>query len=143
MPLRKEYQERLSKEYRYAATKMQEVSELDKKLFYFSVLFSEAQRTLNWQWDRDLVLIYTVTQFAHTQINNAMQAFKITQALPIDWATIFNKLTSVASDMATYFEKAESNDNGELIQILGHLSEITYAVLGNGSYLYEKGLIKL
>ena len=87
--------------------------------------------------------MYTVTQFAHAQINNAMQAFKLSQAVPIDWTTIFNKLTSVASDLAAYFEKAEGSDNGELIQILGRLSEITYTVLGNGSYLYEKGIIKL
>lgn len=139
----KELRQRLAKEYRYAVTKMQETQSLAQKLFYFSVLFSEAQRTLNWQWDRDLVLIYTVTHFAHTQINTAVQTSAVTQALPIDWTVVFNKLTSVASDLVTYLENAESNDNEGLLQILGYFAEVTYVVMGNGSYLYEKGLIKL
>jgi hypothetical protein len=140
--LNKELQQRLAKEYSYAATKMQEATQPARKLFYFSVLFSEAQRTLNWQWDRDLALIYTVTQFAHTQINNMMQASMVNQALPTDWALIFDKLTLVVSDLASYLENAESNDNEKLVQLLGRFAEITYAVLGNGSYLYDKGLIK-
>ena len=142
--MHEEFRQRLTKEYRYAATKMQESPQPALKLFYFSVLFGEAQRLLNWQWDRDLVLIYTVTQHAYTQINTTIQMPGLGQVLPIDWTTVWDKLTQVASDLAAYFEKTENEDSREeLCQILGRFAEITYAVSGNGSYLHEKGLFKL
>jgi hypothetical protein len=138
--MRKEYRQRLAKEYRYAVTKMQEAQPA-KKLFYFSVFWAEAQRVLNFEWERDLSLIYTVTHHVHTQIT--AQA-PISGQLPIDLATAYEKLTQVASDLAAYFEKTENENTGEeLCQLLGRLAEIAYVVSGNGSYLYEKGLIKL
>ena len=141
--MRKEFRQRLAKEYRYAVTKMQEVTDPSKKLFYFTVFFSEAQRELNWEWDRDLVLILTVTQFAHTQFTGTMQ-IPVLGVLPIDWPTAFDKLTQVSSEIASYYEKEENNENREeMYRTLGHLAEIAYVVSGNGSYLYEKGLIKL
>ena len=141
--MRKELRQRLAKEYRYAITKMQEAQPA-RKLFYFSVFFGEAQRVLNLEWSRDLALIYTVTLHAHTQINTTIQAPGVGQVLPIDWTTVFEKLTQIADDLAAYYEKAENDANKkELYQTLGRLAEIAYMVSGNGSYLYEKGLIKL
>jgi len=140
--MRKEYRQRLAREYRYAVNKMQETQSA-KKLFYFSVFFGEAQRVLNLEWSRDLALIYTVTLHAHTQINATIQAPGLGQVLPIDWTTVFEKLTQVADALATYFEKAEDDGSREeMYQTLGRLTEIAYVVSGNGSYLYEKGLIK-
>ena len=142
--LHEEFRQRLSKEYGYAVTKMQEVVQPAKKLFYFSVCFGDAQRVLNWEWNADLALIYMVTQQVYMQINATMQVPGLGQTLPLDLTVIFDKLTQVTSDLATYFEKAESDGSkGELCQILGCFAEIAYAVSGNGSYLYEKGLFKL
>jgi hypothetical protein len=130
-------------EYRHAVAKMQEVTDPAKKLFYFSVFFGAAQRMLNWEWDRDLALIHMVTQYAHTQISPTIQAPTL-GLLPIDLAIIYEKLTQVASDLATYFEKTENDNNKkDLCQILGRFAEITYAISGNGSYLYEKESFKL
>jgi hypothetical protein len=137
--MRKEYRQRLSKEYLYAVTKMRETQPA-RKLFYFSVFFGEAQRVLNLEWDRDLALIYTVTLHVYTQIT--AQA-PIAGQLPIDGATIQEQLTKAAAALAAYYEKAENESTRkELYQVLGRLSEIAYVVSGNGSYLYEKGLIK-
>ncbi len=141
--MRKDFRQRLAKEYRYAVTKMQETQPPAKKMFYFSVFFGEAQRVLNWEWNRDLALIYTVTHHVHTQINTTMQMPGLGQLLPIDLSIVYDKLTQAASDLAAYLEKTENEDSGEeLCQILGRFAEIAYAVNGNGSYLYEKGLIK-
>ena len=140
--MRKEYRQRLAKEYRYAVTKMQETQPA-RKLFYFSVFFGEAQRVLNLEWSRDLALIYTVTQHTYAQINTTIQTPGLGQVLPIDWTTVYEKLTQAADDLAAYYEKAENDDNREeMYQTLGRLAEIAYAISGNGSYLYEKGLIK-
>jgi hypothetical protein len=141
--MRKEYQQRLAKEYRYAVTKMQQAPDLVKKLFYFSVLFSEAQRVLNWEWDTDLALIHMVTQQVHGQINATTQEPRLLQTLPIDWTIIPDKLTQAASDLANYFEQEGGGAKTELSRILGFLAEIWFAVTGNGSYLYEKGAFKL
>jgi thiamine kinase-like enzyme len=141
--MRKEFHQRLAKEYRYAVTKMQEVKQPAQKLYYFSVFFGEAQRVLNWEWDCDLVLIYSVTQHVHTQFNTTMQipAFGV---FPIDWDMVYQKLTDAASDLAAYYEKTENDDNRkEMFQTLGRLAEIAYAISGNGSYLFEKGILKL
>jgi hypothetical protein len=140
--MRKEYRQRLAKEYRYAVTKMQEAQPA-RKLFYFSVFFGEAQRVLNLEWNRDLVLIYTVTQHAYTQINTTIQAPGLGQVLPIDWIMVYEKLTQAADGLATYYEMAENDASKEgMYKTLGRLAEIAYMVSGNGSYLYEKGLIK-
>ena len=138
---REDFRQRLAKECHYAVTKMQEETQPAKKLFYFSVLFGAAQRMLNWEWNRDLALIYTVTQHAHTQINATMQVPGLGQTLPIDLTTVFDKLTEATSNLAAYFEKSDDNME-EFNQILGRFAEISYIVSGNGSYLYEKGFIK-
>ena len=141
--MHEKFRQRLVKEYRYAVTKMQEATEPAKKLFYFSVFFGEAQRVLNWEWDTDLALIYTITHHVYTQINTTMQAPGLVQLFPIDWTVVYDKLTQTSSDLAAYFEKTENESTREeLYQVLGCLAEIAYVVSGNGSYLYEKGLIK-
>lgn len=141
--MRKENRQRLATEFRYAVTKMQEAKQPAKKLFYFSAIFGEAQRVLNFEWDRDLVLIWTVTQFIHTQVTNTIQAGAL-GLFPIDIAIVCDKLTQSASDIAAYYENPDSDTKKEqLYKTLGCMSEAAYTALGNGSYLYEKGLIKL
>jgi len=135
--MRKEFRRRLATEYSYATTKMKEAQPA-KKLFYFSAFFGEATRILNWEWDRDLALIHAVTRHVYNQISGANP----TSFVPKDWENIYDKLIQAAFDLTTYFEKAESSKE-ELYQILGRFAEIAYVVSGNGSYLYEKGIIKL
>jgi hypothetical protein len=139
--MRKELRQRLATEYRYAVTRMQEGKSAEKKLFYFSVFFGEAQRVLNFEWDRDLALIFWVTQQVHTQMNTTLQT-GLYKALPLDASVIYEQLTNAASDLAACFETEDETDKEELCRVLGRLAEVNYVGTGNGSYLYEKGLIK-
>ncbi len=143
--MREEYRQRLISEYRYAVTKMQEASLPARKLFYFSVFFGEAQRILNWEWDTDLALIYTITRYVHVQLNGSWGEFiKQPELLPIDWNVVIDKLTQAASDLTTYLDKSSNQDNKEVLcTMLGQFAEIAYSVSGNGSYLYDKGFLKL
>ena len=141
MLLREEFRQHLAKEYRYTATKMQESSQLAKKVYYFSVLYGEAQRVLNWEWDRDIALIYAISHYTYVQLNNLTQPQALS-LFPIDAAIVFTALAQAVTDLATYLEKTDANTE-ELHQILGRFAEIGYAITGNGSYLHEKGLIKL
>lgn len=120
---------------------MQQATQPAKKLYYFSVLFGEAQRVLNLEWDQDLALIYTVTQHAYTQVNPSTQT-PLFALFPIEGAVVYELLTQIASDLAAYFEKNEGNRE-VLCQIMGRAATISYAATGNGSYLYEKGDLKL
>jgi hypothetical protein len=141
--MREEFRQRLGNEYRYAVTKMQETPDSSRKLFYFSAFFGEAQRILNWEWDCDLALIYAITLHVYTQFSTPTQVPGF-RALPINWKDLYEKLTQVASDLATHFEKTGNQDNKEeLLQIFEVLAEIAYAVSGNGSYLLEKGSFKV
>lgn len=89
------------------------------------------------------MLILAITQHVHTQFTGAMQIPGM-GVLPIDWETAFNKLTQVSSELASYYKKEDNEKNrAEMYQVLGHMAEIAYLVSGNGSYLSEKGIIKL
>ncbi len=138
--MHKEYRQRIANEYRYAVTKMQDAGSLDKKLFYFSVIFSEPQRVLNWDWENDLALIHFITKEVHQQLIGAISHTHT--VVPIDWSIIVEALTKATIDLTVYFEMNETNGK-ELLSILGRFAAIAYSVTGNGGYLYEKGLFKL
>lgn len=142
--LNREIRDRLAKEYRYASIKMEEAELPARKLFYFSVLFSEAQRILNMEWDRELCLVHAIAHHAHSQINSVIQTAPVTQqAVPVAWEAIFKGLTKAMSDISTYFESETGENNGDLLSIVCRIAEIAYASTGNGSYLYEKGMLKI
>ena len=140
--MRKGLQRRLTEEYRYAVSRMQQEGQAVRKLYYFSVFYSEAQRVLNSEWNRDLALIYGVTFHTYTQVNAAMQSPALMQ-LPMDWAAVYDKLTVAASDLTSYLERSDNDGSEELREILGRLAEIAYVVSGNGIYLHGRGSIKL
>jgi hypothetical protein len=136
--LQEELYQRLLREYRNAANKMKETPIPARKMFYFSVLYSETQRVLNWQWDRELVIIYTIMQHTHAQVNAGIQAHAATQALPLDWQELLDKLTILTEEFTDCFEKQEN-----IYDTLGKFAELSYASSGNGSYLLDKGEIIL
>jgi hypothetical protein len=139
--LRKDLQQRLAGEYRFAVDRMKQETVANRKLYYFSVFYGEAARVLNWQWDRDLALVHNLAQLTYNQLNSQLPMFG--QTLPIDASIIFAQLDLVAADLASYYEKMDKNANREeLFNVLGHLAEIGYLAGGNGTYLYEKGVIK-
>jgi hypothetical protein len=142
--MRKELREHLAGEFRYALGKMQKEQNPTKKLFYFSIFFAEPQRLIGLEWDSNLALIGMVIQQVHTQISVNIQNPVIVQSLPIDWQIVFAKLTEGANDLTTYFENAEDKeDQKRLCDILGQITKISFVVSGHGSYLLEKGTIKL
>jgi hypothetical protein len=140
--MRKEFQQRFAAECRYAVIKMTETPDPTKKLFYFSVIFGEAQRLLNLQWDRDLALIHLVSQQVYN-ITTQQLPFLGT-VLPIQGDVVFTNLVKITSDFTDYLENGNFKDGSEeLSLILGRFAELAYVVQGNGSYLYEKGILKL
>jgi len=141
LSLPNELRERLAHELRYAVTKMGEARAPLEKLYYFSVFYGEATRVLNWHWDRDLALIWMVTQNVHNTITARVHA--ISQGEPVVRLSeaFFDTLTLESVALVDYIEK-QADDN-ELCRIMGRLAELVYATTGNGFYLLSKGNLKL
>lgn len=138
--MREDVRKHIAEEAKYAVTKMQEVKETKRKLFYFSVFFGEAQRLLNLEWSTELVLIHTITQHVYGELN-AAQMNLADQTISLNWTVILNRLSEISSELVAYLNKKE-RDTNELYNILGRFAEISYSVSGNGSYLLERGAFK-
>ncbi len=142
-PLPKQVRQRLTQEFRYASQKMDEATDLPTKLYFFSVFFGEANRSLNLAWDDDLALLHMVCQTAYEHMNQRIQLMAsgadrvvgIPKDLP--WA-----LSEIARSLALLFEVPET-DKQKLERVLSRLAAVTYTTTGNGAYLYNKGQIKI
>ena len=132
---------RLADEFRIGATRMAATTNPDEKLYYFSIFFGEAGRVLNWHWDRELALIWAMTQFMQTQAAARLQANRQGEQVAILRPPFFDALTESAVALADYVEHKGTQQ--ELNQILGRLGELSYVTTGNGFYLLEKGHFKL
>ena len=141
-PLPENLRSQLAGELEYAAGKMREATDPSEKLFYFSVTYSETNRTLNRHWDRDLSLLHDVVEFTHHQINGAAAALRQGGQRPIILPDDFyDRLTAIMGDLVRW---VTNSGNGEqLCEILGRLTELRYITTGNGYYLLRKGHIIL
>ena len=110
----------------------------NEKLYYFSVFFGECTRVLNWHWDRELVMIWAITQFTQTQAGLRLQSTRQGEPVAVLTKEFFDALTESAVALADYVENKGTEQ--ELHQILGRMSELSYATTGNGFYLLQKGL---
>lgn len=132
--------DRLANEFAIAVTKMQETNDIVQKVYFFSAFYGETQRVLNWEWDRDLALMFVVLHDAYQQLTVRLQASDRIGPGKFP-AGLFDALTQVAQDLTNYVSAGQDNDE-EFASLLGRIAELGYAVTGNGNYLYEKGLIK-
>ena len=138
MQLPPDIQERLAKEYRFVATKMREETEPLRKVYFFSALFTEITRILNWHWDRDLILLHSVLQTTHSQLTPKVQPSSPGQNLQLA-SLLLGPLTSVAEGLADYMEQGDDDPN--LYELIGRAAEIGYLSTQHGGYVMEKGLV--
>lgn len=136
MQLTNELRERLGSEFRLAVSLMVASESPREKLYYFSVLYLESGRIINWQWDRDLVLIWMVTQQTHIRATAKLQSMlqgDPVAPLPDDY---FVQLTKATYELTEYVEK--NGTEQELAQIMGTFAQLDYLTTGNGYYLTQK-----
>ena len=138
MQLPPDVQERLAKEYRFAATRMRDESDPLRKVYFFSALFTEISRILNWHWDRDLVLLHCV--LAHTHANLAPRVQPSDQRFnPGQVSPLLATLVEIAEGLADFMEQGA--EGPELYELLGRVAEIGYLSTQHGGYVMEKGLV--
>jgi len=139
MKLPPDVQERLAKEYRFIATKIREETEPLRKGYFFSALFTEISRILNWHWDRDLVLLHWVLQATHSNLVPRMQPSS--PAYNARLAKLLSeRLAKVVEDLAVYMEKGAKEP--KLYELIGRVAEIGYLSTNHGGYVIEKGLVQ-
>lgn len=138
MQLPNDIQQRLATEYRFAARRMREETEPIRKIFFFSALFTEISRIVNWHWDRDLVLLHWTLQATHQALTQIPQpAVRALTGRSPD--TLLETATEIAEELANHMEQNEGDAN--LFRLLGRIAEVGYAATPHGSYVMEKGLI--
>lgn len=138
MQLTEVLRERLASEYRLASTLMSASESAREKLFYFSVIYLEAGRIINWKMDPDLVLIWAVTQWVHQTATAKFQRMAQGDITPVP-DDFIAQLTQATVELAQYVENDGSGQ--ELARLMGVFSQIGYATTGNGYYLIQKASI--
>lgn len=126
-------------EFEYIANRLKKESEIPNKLYVYSAAYSVAYRVLNIDFDPELVLIHNILRNTYTQINNtfggiiagAEKVITIPEGL-------FSFLAQSLQDLADTISK-----DGDITIPLGKIAIASYAITGNGYYLYQKGILKL
>lgn len=138
MRLPPDVRERLAREYRFVAGKIRDEQLPLRKVYFFSALFTEISRNLNWHWDSDLVLLHWVLQATHTALNSKLQS-------PTPWVnaasddTLVNRLGPIADNLASYMEQGAKGR--EFHGLIAQIAELGYLATNHGGYVMEKGLV--
>jgi len=132
----------LSGEFSFAAKQMADSKDLQTTLYFFSAFFGAVQRVLNLAWSDELVLMHSVLQSTHQQINGLIMAAASGQN-PIGLAKeLPEALNQACSDLASLLDNKEI-EIAALHALLTRFAVLGYASTGNGRYLYLRGQIKL
>jgi hypothetical protein len=143
LSLPKEIKEHMANEFRFAADKMAEASDLSTKMFFYSAFFGAIHRSLNYAWNDDLALLHLAVQNSHQQMKGrldlAIAGVEPGLGFPPNFGDV---LTQFADDLASWFA-AKTPDEDMFYRLLKRAAVLAYVVTGNGYYLYTKGAIKL
>lgn len=128
----------ITNEIKYAVKKMEEVSSIEEKLYYFSAVQGIFHRVFNIEFNQELL-------FAHFIFNEAFKAFqqKLAAMKMGDLVFVINeeqisRLSELTKEFLIQFEAGKSTDD-----VLKKMVTLLYSVNGNGNYLMGKGLLKI
>jgi hypothetical protein len=128
----------IASEIKYAVKKMEEVSGIEEKLYYFSAVQGIFHRVFNIEFSQELL-------FAHFIFNEALKAFqqKLAAMKMGDLVFVINeeqvsRLSELTKEFLIRFEAGKSTDD-----VLKKMVTLLYSVNGNGNYLMGKGSLKI
>ncbi|MGB7296675.1 MAG: hypothetical protein WBC70_13910 [Candidatus Aminicenantales bacterium] len=122
-------------EIKFALEKMKSEKEPNSILYYFSAVYGVMYRIFNIEYDSDLVFAHFVISSTYNQINSRIQVPDKVIQLPPD---LFDKLIKTTEELldAMVYDK-------NLYEALKTFTLLGYVTVGNGYYLYQKGLLKI
>jgi len=135
MKLSKENKKKIVDEISFVIKQMEQEDELKSKLYYFSGIYGMLPRIFNVDFSEDLVFIHFVVSSTYNnikqRINNPDNVIKIPDEL-------FDKLIDATKELLNVIQ----NDKNPY-EVLKKFTLIGYVMLGNGYYLYKKGVLKI
>jgi len=135
MKLSKEIKKTLINEIEFAIEKMRSSKDPNLIMYYFSAVFGVLHRIFNIEYDSDLVFAHFIVNGTYQQINARLKAKdKIIQIPEI----LFERLIETTKNFLEAI-----NGNKDLNEVLKEFTLLGYVTIGNGYYLYQKGLLKI
>lgn len=135
MKLSKENKQKLIDEIRFVIDQMKREEDLEAKLYYFSAIYGIMPRIFNEDFNDDLVFAYFVINSAYNNINRRLKNPDKVIKIPDE---LYDKLLEATEDLLHAIEKDKN-----LYNVLKKFTLLGYVTLGNGYYLYKKGLLKI
>jgi hypothetical protein len=135
MKLSKQSKNKLAKEIRFVLEKIKGDEDPKAKLYYFSAIYGIMSRIFNLEYAPDLIFAHFVLSSTYNQINSRLQNPDKVIKIPDE---LFDKLIDATSEL---LEVIENNKN--LYEVLKKFTLLSYVTIGNGYYLYQKGLLKI
>ena len=135
MKLSKAHKDSLVGEINFVLGKMAEEEDPLSKIYYFSAVYGIMHRIYNLEYAPDLIFAHFVLNSTYNQINVRLQNPDNTIKMPDE---LFEKLEEATRELLNALEK-----DLDLYEVLKKFTLLGYVTIGNGYYLYQKGLLKL
>jgi len=135
MKLSKEIKKTLINEIEFAIEKMRSSKDPNLIMYYFSAVFGVLHRIFNIEYDSDLVFAHFIVNGTYQQINARLQAKDKIIQIP---ENLFERLIETTKNFLEAI-----NGNKDLNEVLKEFTLLGYVTIGNGYYLYQKGLLKI
>lgn len=135
MKLSKKYKDMIIEEIKFVLKRMKQEKDSKIKLYYFSAIYGMMHRIFNQEYAPDLIFANFVLNSTYNQINSRLQNPEKIIEIPDE---LFGKLEDATSELLTVIEKDQN-----LYEVLKKFILLGYVTIGNGYYLYQKGLLKI
>ncbi len=135
MKLSKENKNKILNEIRFVLKQMEQQENPELKLYYFSGIYGVLPRIFNFDFNEDLVFLHFVLSSIYNKINQRMRNPDPIIKIPEE---LFDKLIDTTKEL---YDDIQNDKN--LYEVLKKFTLFGYVVVGNGYYLYKKGLLKI
>jgi len=129
----------ITDEFKYIANKMRGTNDPLEKVFFFSGAYGVLPRVFNQEYDPLLIHMHMILQTSYNTINARVQEITrgIEKIIKIP-SNYYNILENIIEMLAEKIDKRQ-----DLSEPLQKISILTYALIGNGYYLLQKGILIL
>lgn len=135
MKLSKENKKKLIDEIRFVIGQMKQQEDPETKLYYFSAIFGIMPRIFNIDFNEDLIFAHFIISSMHNNINQRIKNPDKVIKLPDE---LFDRLLAITEELLVAIEKDQN-----LYDVLKKFTLLGYVTIGNGYYLYKKGMLKI
>lgn len=135
MKLSKENKKKLIDEIRFVIGQMKQQEDPETKLYYFSAIFGIMPRIFNIDFNEDLIFAHFIISSTHNNINQRIKNPDKVIKLPDE---LFDRLLAITEELLVAIEKDQN-----LYDVLKKFTLLGYVTIGNGYYLYKKGMLKI